>query len=46
MRPFYCPIDQKVYLDDTSFFQDLQQRFGACALYRFLKCDLGGSQQT
>ncbi len=26
--PFYCPEDQKVYLD-TSFFQLLQQRFGA-----------------
>jgi uncharacterized protein len=27
--PFYCPLDQKVYLD-TSFFQDLEQRFHAC----------------
>jgi len=26
--PFYCPSDQKVYLD-TSFFALLQQRFGA-----------------
>jgi uncharacterized protein len=29
MGPFYCPLDQKVYLD-TSFFQDLQRRFRAC----------------
>ena len=29
MGPFYCPVDQKVYLD-TSFFQDLERRFRAC----------------
>jgi predicted metalloprotease len=27
MGPFYCPLDQKVYLD-TSFFQDMQRRMG------------------
>ncbi|MGO9004398.1 MAG: neutral zinc metallopeptidase [Beijerinckiaceae bacterium] len=27
MGPFYCPVDQKVYLD-TSFFADMQKRFG------------------
>ncbi len=27
MGPFYCPIDQKLYLD-TSFFQDMQRQLG------------------
>jgi predicted metalloprotease len=28
MGPFYCPLDQKLYLD-TTFFQELQSRFQA-----------------
>ena len=28
MGPFYCPLDQKVYID-MSFYDDLSQRFGA-----------------
>ena len=27
MGPFYCPNDQKIYLD-TAFFRDMKQRFG------------------
>src|SRR5215468_5981047 len=29
MGPFYCPNDQKVYLD-TSFFRDVETRFHGC----------------
>lgn len=30
MGPFYCPRDQRIYLD-TSFFSDLQNKFGGCS---------------
>jgi predicted metalloprotease len=29
MGPFYCPADQKIYLD-TSFFREIEQRFRGC----------------
>src|SRR5215510_1468411 len=29
MGPFYCPNDQRIYID-TSFFRDLENRFRAC----------------
>ena len=30
MGPFYCPLDKRIYLD-TSFFSDLQNKFGGCS---------------
>jgi len=30
MGPFYCPRDQRIYLD-TAFFEDLQNKFGGCS---------------
>lgn len=30
MGPFYCPIDQRIYLD-TSFFREMQVRFRGCS---------------
>ena len=30
MGPFYCPLDQRVYLD-TSFFREIERRFRGCS---------------
>ena len=30
MGPFYCPNDQRIYID-TSFFRDLERRFRGCS---------------
>src|SRR5271169_1925245 len=30
MGPFYCPRDQRIYLD-TAFFDDMQRKFGGCS---------------
>jgi uncharacterized protein len=30
MGPFYCPSDQKIYLD-TAFFRELEERFRGCS---------------
>jgi predicted metalloprotease len=30
MGPFYCPSDERIYLD-TAFFRDLEQRFRGCS---------------
>jgi predicted metalloprotease len=31
MGPFYCPADQKIYLD-TSFFREIETRFRGCEI--------------
>ena len=34
MGPFYCPLDQKVYVD-LSFFQDMQRKFGVKGAFAY-----------
>ena len=38
MGPFYCPADQKVYID-LSFYDDLKRRFRAPGRLRAGLCD-------
>ena len=37
MGPFYCPRDQKLYLD-TSFFQDMQRKLGGGGRFALCLC--------
>ena len=42
MGPFYCPADQKVYID-LSFYQELQERFKAPGDFAQAMMDLGAT---